>query len=82
MSAVKVALKVNFWSVAPMLHCRPRMTPNCELTHVQSFDPHEELKIFLADIDEVKQLIRDNKIIQSLHVTAMPYALLALEEKL
>ncbi|MCU0389319.1 MAG: hypothetical protein MUE71_11995 [Chitinophagaceae bacterium] len=50
------------------------------MTHEQSFDPHEELEIFLADMDEVKQMIRENKIIQSLHVTAMLYALIALGE--
>jgi 8-oxo-dGTP pyrophosphatase MutT (NUDIX family) len=58
------------------------LATDCELTHAQSFDPHEELEIFLADMAEVKQLLRDNKIIQSLHVTSMLYALLALGEKL
>jgi hypothetical protein len=57
------------------------LATDCELTHAQSFDPHEELEIFLADMDEVKQLLRDNKIIQSLHVTSMLYALLALGER-
>ena len=56
------------------------LATDCQLTHDQSFDPHEELDVFLASIEEVKQLIRENKIIQSLHVTAMLYALLALGE--
>jgi 8-oxo-dGTP pyrophosphatase MutT (NUDIX family) len=56
------------------------LATDCELTHVQSFDPNEELEIFLADIAEVKQLLRENKIIQSLHITSMLYALLALGE--
>jgi ADP-ribose pyrophosphatase len=50
----------------------------CTLTHAQAFDPHEELEVFLADVDEVKALLRDNKIIQSLHVSAMFYGLNAL----
>lgn len=58
------------------------LATDCELTHEQSFDQHEELEVFLADMDEVKQLLRENKIIQSLHVSAMLYALLALGEKL
>lgn len=56
------------------------LATDCELTHDQSFDPHEELEVFLADMHEVKQLLRENKIIQSLHVTAMLYALIALGE--
>jgi 8-oxo-dGTP pyrophosphatase MutT (NUDIX family) len=58
------------------------LATDCELTHEQSFDPNEELEVFLADVDEVKQLLRENKIIQSLHVSAILYALLALGEKL
>ena len=56
------------------------LATDCELTHKQSFDANEELEMFLADLSEVKQLIRENKIIQSLHVTAMFYALMALGE--
>lgn len=58
------------------------LATDCELTHEQSFDPHEELELMLMDIGEVKKMLRENKIIQSLHVTAMFYALLALGESL
>ncbi len=58
------------------------LATGCTLTHQQSFDPNEELEVFLAEIAEVKQLLRDNKIIQSLHVSAMLYALFALGETL
>jgi ADP-ribose pyrophosphatase len=58
------------------------LATGCELTHAQSFDQHEELEIFLADMAEVKQMLRENRIIQSLHTSAILYALLALGEKI
>jgi len=41
----------------------------------QALDEHEELVIEEYTIEEVKQLLADNKIIQSLHCTALFYAL-------
>jgi ADP-ribose pyrophosphatase len=40
-----------------------------------NFDGHEDLEVHLFSIDEVKQLIRENKIIQAMHVVCMLYAL-------
>jgi 8-oxo-dGTP pyrophosphatase MutT (NUDIX family) len=40
----------------------------------QKLDEAEDIKILLLSVDEVKQLIRENKIIQSMHVTALMYA--------
>jgi ADP-ribose pyrophosphatase len=40
----------------------------------QKLDDGEDIKILLLSVDEVKQLIRENKIIQSMHVTALMYA--------
>ena len=41
----------------------------------QEFDDNEDIEIHLASLDEVKQMLRDNEIIQSMHVTALFYAL-------
>ncbi|MGY3210981.1 NUDIX hydrolase [Mucilaginibacter sp. HD30] len=41
----------------------------------QALDEHEELVIEEYTIDEVKQLLADNKIVQALHCTALFYAL-------
>ena len=46
----------------------------------QNFDPGEDLEVFLADIVVVKQMIRENKIIQSMHVTCIFLALEKLGE--
>jgi ADP-ribose pyrophosphatase len=56
------------------------LATDCTLTHIPSFDENEELEVMLASIEEVKELIRENKIIQSLHVTSMMYALMKLGE--
>lgn len=44
-------------------------------TSSQSLDPNEEIEIELFTIDEIKQLIRENKIVQSMHVACFLYAL-------
>ena len=44
----------------------------------QSLDEHEEIIVEEYTIDEVKQLLADNKIPQSLHCTALFYALIKL----
>lgn len=41
----------------------------------QELDHNEDIDIHLASIDELKQLLRDNQIIQSMHVTSIMYAL-------
>jgi len=46
----------------------------------QKLDPNEEIKVELYSIDEVKQLLRENKIIQAMHVTTILYALEKLGE--
>ncbi len=47
----------------------------CTLTHAQSFDENEEIQVMTATIDEVKTMLREQKILQSLHVTCILYAL-------
>ena len=46
----------------------------------QEFDDNEDIDIHLASLEEVKQLLRDNQIIQSMHVTALFYAMQKLGE--
>ena len=46
----------------------------------QQLDHNEEIIVELYTIDEIKQLIREGKIIQSMHVTCMLYALEKINE--
>jgi ADP-ribose diphosphatase len=46
-----------------------------KLVREQELDHNEEIEIYLFTIDELKDLLRENKIIQSMHVTAIFYAL-------
>jgi ADP-ribose pyrophosphatase len=41
----------------------------------QSLDHSEEIEVVLMSVDEVKQLLKDNKVHQSLHANCMFYAL-------
>ncbi len=41
----------------------------------QSLDENEEIEIVLLSIAEVKQLLRENKIVQAMHVSCILYAL-------
>lgn len=45
-------------------------------THQQHLDEHEILNVEEYTIEEVKQLLKDNKIAQALHVTALFYGLM------
>lgn len=51
-----------------------------KLVKEQELDHNEEIEIYLYTIDEVKQLLKENKIVQSMHVTALFYALQRLGE--
>ena len=46
-----------------------------KLIQQQELDHNEEIEIYLFSIDEVKKLLRENKIVQSMHTTALFYAL-------
>ena len=41
----------------------------------QKLDHNEEIEIYLFSLDEVKKLLAENQIIQSMHITALYYAL-------
>jgi ADP-ribose pyrophosphatase len=44
------------------------------LERKQNLDPNEEIEVYLYTPEELKQLLRDNGIVQSMHVTAFFYA--------
>lgn len=46
----------------------------------QQLDENEEIEIVLLSIDELKQLLRENKILQAMHVSCILYALEKLNE--
>jgi 8-oxo-dGTP pyrophosphatase MutT (NUDIX family) len=47
---------------------------------LQQLDENEEIEIVTMTIDELKKLLRDNKIVQSMHVSCILYALEKLGE--
>ena len=46
----------------------------------QKLDANEEIEVVYLTIDELKQLLKENKIIQAMHVSCMLYALEKLNE--
>jgi len=46
----------------------------------QELDQNEEIDIHLVSLNELKEMLRDNQIIQSMHVTCIMFALLHLGE--
>jgi ADP-ribose pyrophosphatase len=46
-----------------------------KLVQEQQLDHNEDIEVYLFSIDEVKQLLKENKIVQSMHVTALFYGL-------
>jgi hypothetical protein len=48
-------------------------------THQQKLDHNEEINVKLYSLDEVKNLMKQNKIIQAMHVTCILYGLQKLE---
>jgi hypothetical protein len=46
----------------------------------QNLDEGEELEVFLATIDEVKEMLKNDSIIQSMHVACIMKALEKLRE--
>jgi ADP-ribose pyrophosphatase len=46
----------------------------------QQLDGNEEIEVELVSIDELKQMVRENKIVQAMHVSCILYALEKLKE--
>ena len=51
-----------------------------EKTAVQQLDDFEDIEVHLLKLDEVKRMLRENEIVQSMHCTALFYALHKLGE--
>ena len=49
-------------------------------THEQKLDHNEEIEVKLYTIDDLKSLIKENKIVQAMHVTCILYGLQKLGE--
>lgn len=47
---------------------------------MQKLDENEEIEVVLLSMDELKELLREHKIIQSMHVSCIMYALERLNE--
>ncbi len=46
----------------------------------QQLDGNEEIDVLLISVDELKQLLKENKIIQAMHVSCIMYALAKMEQ--
>ena len=46
----------------------------------QTLDENEEIEVLLLDMNELKQLLRENMIVQAMHVSCIFYALQKLGE--
>lgn len=46
----------------------------------QKLDANEEIEVVFLTMDELKQLVRENKIVQSMHISCIVYALERLNE--
>ena len=53
---------------------------NAKRVAEQQLDTGEEIEVVLMPVEEVKQLLNENKIVQSMHVTSLFYAFRQLEQ--
>lgn len=58
------------------LHCY--LATNCSYAQAVSLDENEEIEVLLVEVDELVNMLRNNKILQSLHVCSMMYGLMKL----
>jgi ADP-ribose pyrophosphatase len=81
----------QFSAIKHLGRISPNPSTNSNLLHMflatggvkiteQSLDENEEIEVMLLSIEELKQLIRENKIVQAMHVSCMLYALHELGE--
>ena len=61
-----------------LMHCY--LATGCEPKHMQELDENEEIELVFVTMEELKQLLRENKIIQSLHISSIFYTLMHLGE--
>jgi 8-oxo-dGTP pyrophosphatase MutT (NUDIX family) len=81
----------DFEKLIPLGAVAPNPASSNNLTHMflatggrkvqdQDLDENEEIEVVLMDLEDVEKLLKENKILQSLHVTCLFYALLRLKE--
>lgn len=81
----------DFEKLIPLGAVAPNPASSNNLTHMflatggrkvqeQDLDENEEIEVVLMDLEDVEKLLKENKILQSLHVTCLFYALLKLKE--
>ncbi|HEV7782947.1 MAG TPA: NUDIX hydrolase [Chitinophagaceae bacterium] len=81
----------EFSSYEYMGRISPNPSTNSNLLHMylakggkkitsQHLDENEEIEVVLLSVDELKQLLRENKIVQAMHVSCILYALERLNE--
>lgn len=56
------------------------LATGCELTHDTAYDENEEIELMLVTMEELKAMVRNNEIVQSLHTCSIMYALLKMGE--
>lgn len=81
----------SFTSFEYLGRISPNPSTNSNLLHMylakggtkvseQQLDHNEDIEVVLLSIDELKQLLRENKIVQAMHVSCIMYALERLGE--
>ncbi len=60
------------------MHCY--VATGCQLMHATSLDENEELELVLVSMEELKNMLARNEILQSLHVSSIFYSLMHLGE--
>ncbi len=81
----------EFSSYEYMGRISPNPSTNSNLLHMflakggkkvasQALDENEEIEVVLLSVDELKQLLRENKIVQAMHLSCIMYALERLGE--
>ena len=81
----------SFSNVEYLGKISPNPSTNTNITHMflatggvktgeQQLDHNEEIEVYLYTIDELKQLLKENQIMQSLHATCLFYGLARLGE--
>jgi 8-oxo-dGTP pyrophosphatase MutT (NUDIX family) len=80
-----------FEKLIPMGAVAPNPASSNNLTHMflatggrkvqeQDLDENEEIEVVLMELEDVEKLLKENQLLQSLHVTCLFYALLKLKE--
>ena len=89
--AIREETGYTFSSYEYLGRISPNPSTNSNLLHMflarggvktgeQQLDHNEEIEVVQLSIEELKQLVRENKIVQSMHITCILYALERLGE--